>query len=175
MSEDTEEILAVGGRRGGARNPIDHGKCDIDLHSKDLRQRRVWRRGGSDLPGLLGGEEMSQDSEIMSYMKQIYSLNFYLQGDHSGRTKPPVGFKTKVPLWPGLAWPGQAKAELLVWSQQEVLNKCNCHTVSMQLLLKRNSFYLQLVTFGWGTWNFSFKVNGRFWTSGMVTLYWARK
>ena len=37
----------------------------------------------------------------------------YGQGDHSGRTKPPVDFKTKVLLWPGLAWPGQAKAELL--------------------------------------------------------------
>ena len=36
-----------------------------------------------------------------------------IQGDHSGRNKPPVDLKTKVPLWPDLAWPGQAKAELL--------------------------------------------------------------
>ena len=40
-------------------------------------------------------------------------LNTGTQGDHSGRTKPPVDFKAKVPLWPGIAWPGQAKAELL--------------------------------------------------------------
>ena len=36
-----------------------------------------------------------------------------IQGDHSACAKPPVDFKTKVPLWPGLPWPGQAKAELL--------------------------------------------------------------
>ena len=36
-----------------------------------------------------------------------------LQGDHSTCAKPPVDIKTKVPLWPGLPWPGQAKAELL--------------------------------------------------------------
>ena len=29
----------------------------------------------------------------------------------------------------GLAWPGQAKAEHLFWSQQEILNKWNCHPV----------------------------------------------
>ena len=78
MSEDTEDILAVGGRRGGARNPIDHGKCDLDLHTKDLRQRRVWGRGESNLQGLLGGVEMSQDSGIMSNLRQTYFLNFNL-------------------------------------------------------------------------------------------------
>ena len=36
-----------------------------------------------------------------------------VQGDHSACAKPPVDFKTKVPLWPGLPWPGQAKVELL--------------------------------------------------------------
>ena len=35
-----------------------------------------------------------------------------LQGDHSACGEPPVNFKTKVPFWPGLAWPSQAKAEL---------------------------------------------------------------
>ena len=40
--------------------------------------------------------------------------SFQLQGDNSVRTKPPVDFKTKVPLWPGLTWPGQAKGELLL-------------------------------------------------------------
>ena len=42
-----------------------------------------------------------------------YLAKKYLQGDHSGRTKPPVDFKTEVPLWPGQARLVQAKAELL--------------------------------------------------------------
>ena len=37
----------------------------------------------------------------------------YNQGDHSTCAKPPVDFKTKVPLWPGQARAGQAKTELL--------------------------------------------------------------
>ena len=35
------------------------------------------------------------------------------QGDHSACAKPPVDFKTKVPLWPGQARAAQAKVELL--------------------------------------------------------------
>ena len=45
-----------------------------------------------------------------------------LQGDPSGNPRPPVNFKTKLPFWPGLVWPGQAKEELLFWSQREVVN-----------------------------------------------------
>ena len=37
----------------------------------------------------------------------------WVQGDHSACAKPPVDFKTKVPLWPGQARADQAKAELL--------------------------------------------------------------
>ena len=40
-------------------------------------------------------------------------LKTKLQTDTAGSSKPPVDFKTKVPFWPGLYWPGQAKAELL--------------------------------------------------------------
>ena len=36
-----------------------------------------------------------------------------VQGDHSGRTKPPVDFKTQVPLWPDQARLDRAKAELM--------------------------------------------------------------
>ena len=36
-----------------------------------------------------------------------------VQGDHSACAKPPVDFKPKVPLWPDLSCPGQAKRELL--------------------------------------------------------------
>ena len=36
-----------------------------------------------------------------------------LQGDHSPCAKPPVDFKTTVPLWPGQVRAGQAKTELL--------------------------------------------------------------
>ena len=44
--------------------------------------------------------------------KKVLS-GFFLQGDNSACAKPPVDFKTKVPLWSDLLWPGQAKAELL--------------------------------------------------------------
>ena len=37
-----------------------------------------------------------------------------VQDDTSGCGEPPVDFKTKVPFWPGLSWPGQAKTELLL-------------------------------------------------------------
>ena len=41
------------------------------------------------------------------------NYNESVQGDPSGSSQPPVDFKTKVPLWPGLTWPGHAKTELL--------------------------------------------------------------
>ena len=37
-----------------------------------------------------------------------------LQGDTSGCFKPPVDIRSKVQFWPGLAWLGQAKTELLI-------------------------------------------------------------
>ena len=54
-----------------------------------------------------------------------------VQGDPSLSSKPSVDIKTKVPFWPGQARTGQTKAELLFKSQQEVLNKWNCHPVLM--------------------------------------------
>ena len=38
--------------------------------------------------------------------------NIHIQGDHSTCSKPPVDFRTKVPLWPSLSWAGPAKTEL---------------------------------------------------------------
>ena len=35
-----------------------------------------------------------------------------VQGDISTCAKPPFDFKSKVLFWPGLPWPGQARAEL---------------------------------------------------------------
>ena len=52
-----------------------------------------------------------------------------VQDDPSRCLKPPVDFRPKVPFWPGLSWPGQAKTELLFWSQREVLNNVLCHPV----------------------------------------------
>ena len=60
-----------------------------------------------------------------------------IQGDHSACAKPPVDFKTHVPL----AWPDQAKAELLFWSQREVLHKVNGHPVCIQLF----KFYTEIL------------------------------
>ena len=31
-----------------------------------------------------------------------------VQDDTSRSAKPPIDFKTKVPFWPTLAWPGQS-------------------------------------------------------------------
>ena len=39
-------------------------------------------------------------------------LRLNVQGDPSPCAKPPVHFKSKIPFWPGLPWPGQATAEL---------------------------------------------------------------
>ena len=55
--------------------------------------------------------------------------NAVVQGDNYTCSKPPIDFKTKVLFRPGQGRTGQAKAELLFWSQREVLNKCNCHPV----------------------------------------------
>ena len=41
----------------------------------------------------------------------------------------PLTSKQKFRFGPGLSLPGQAKTELLFWSQREVLNKWNCHPV----------------------------------------------
>ena len=37
--------------------------------------------------------------------KRFFLQAVSIQGDHSACAKPPVDFKTKVPLWPGLALP----------------------------------------------------------------------
>ena len=38
----------------------------------------------------------------------FYPSHSQLQGDSSRYSKPPVDFKTNVPFWPGLAWPGHS-------------------------------------------------------------------
>ena len=53
-----------------------------------------------------------------------------IQGDTSGCGEHPVDFKTKVPFWPGLSWPGQSKTELLFLCQrEEVCQNLMCHPV----------------------------------------------
>ena len=41
-----------------------------------------------------------------AYFQKLIS-SIHLQGDHSPCAKPPVDFKTKVPLWPGQGRSGQ--------------------------------------------------------------------
>ena len=43
-------------------------------------------------------------------MHSVFLKLKLVQGDLSGGTKPPVDFKTKVPLWPDQARPHQATA-----------------------------------------------------------------
>ena len=64
-----------------------------------------------------------------------------VQGDRSCWRKPPVYFKTKVPLLPGKVRPGQAKTELLFLSQLEVLDNVMCHPVHV-LLYQRMDFLI---------------------------------
>ena len=72
-----------------------------------------------------------------------------LQGDTSPWFEPPVDNKSKVPYWPDLPWPGQAKTELLSWCQQEVWINEMCHPVkSFTLRPLFNHPFIQIV-FAW--------------------------
>ena len=64
-----------------------------------------------------------------------------VQDDNSTRSKPPVDLNKKVPPWPGLSWPGQAKTERFLKSTEgfeqvefspcsRVRSKENSHSVS---------------------------------------------
>ena len=44
----------------------------------------------------------------------VVQMILFVQGDTERWPKPPVDFQTKVLLWPGLSWQGQAKTELLL-------------------------------------------------------------
>ena len=52
-----------------------------------------------------------------------------VQGVTSDCAEPPIDIKTKVLFWPGQARTGQAKTELLFWSQHEVRHNLMCHPV----------------------------------------------
>ena len=54
---------------------------------------------------------LSHGRSVRATIKAI-NIRVSVQGDHSGRTKPPIDFKTNIPLWPDQARLVQAKAEL---------------------------------------------------------------
>ena len=60
----------------------------------------------------------SRSSIVFGQKEILNSIDFlnqnYIQSDHSAWGEPPVDFKTKVPFWPGLPWPSQAKVEVLL-------------------------------------------------------------
>ena len=58
-------------------------------------------------------EDSSLDQMTVDHIDDFTLYTMSIQGDHSACAKPPVDFKTKVPLWPGQARADQAKAELL--------------------------------------------------------------
>ena len=80
-------------------------------------------------------ERTSLSRHICTFNLVLHSFNWtymgtvYLQGDQAAWAKLPVDIKSKVPFWPGLPWPGQAKTELLSWCQREVWLKLLGHTV----------------------------------------------
>ena len=71
----------------------------------------------------------SQVEELWANLWGDHLLKTGIQGDTSSWAKSPVVIKTKVPFWPRLAWPRQAKTELLFWYQREVWLNPMCHPV----------------------------------------------
>ena len=57
-----------------------------------------------------------------------------IQGDTSRCPKPPVDFKTKVPFWPGLTWPGQSRTFVLKSTggfEQRDVSPCTVDSVNL--------------------------------------------
>ena len=79
-------------------------------------------------------QPLIQLTDLPGWQPRAIQHHSTAQGDTSRCSKPPVDFKSWVPFWPGLALPGQAKAELLFWSQQEVLANVMCHPVQLTLI-----------------------------------------
>ena len=53
----------------------------------------------------------------------------FIQGDTAGSSKPPADFKTKVPFWPGLTWPGKSGTFVLKSTgglELPAVSSCNC-------------------------------------------------
>ena len=72
----------------------------------------------------------------MPYLKP--GIQILLQADTSRRPKPPVDFKTKVPLWPGL-----------FLSRREVLDNVMSHPVHSLDTESGSSLYAWITLFGW--------------------------
>ena len=65
---------------------------------------------------------LNDDDALMKYTVSVADVS-KVQGDPSGCAKPPVDIKTKVLLWPGLSWPGQAKSQSQSQSETFVLKQ----------------------------------------------------
>ena len=80
-------------------------------------------------------DQHSRSISIFLQYRSILTFNnvnnykISLQGDRAACAKPPVDFKTCIPLWPGQARTSQAKTELMFRSQREVVHKLLCHPV----------------------------------------------
>ena len=83
---------ASGGEAGEAAGKEELGKTDLKAFTKDKGRDSI---------------------NLKITLLQKSNLKSRLQGDTSGCDEPPVDFTTKVPLWPCLSWPGQAKTKLL--------------------------------------------------------------
>ena len=57
--------------------------------------------------------ELLKQAQKEQVSNLITSTLYELQGDNYTCSKPPVDFKPKVPLWPDLSCPGQAKMEVV--------------------------------------------------------------
>ena len=93
------------------------------------KDRDDWKIGFPEVPGMLKQLANKEGFKVRRYKLGLSLVRLRYRVTITPFSKPPIDFKSKVPLWPDLSCPGQAKTELLLKSQQEVLNKCNCHPV----------------------------------------------
>ena len=126
----------------------------------------LWVNGKANSSQIWGDEFSAQcpwswvinDPDLMRPVTKVIKV----QGDTSGWAKPPVEIKTKVLFWPGLAWRGHAKTELLFWFQREDWLNLMCHpvhTVWLMILglLTSHTYlaYLFPLHFRWKTTSFA--------------------
>ena len=87
------------------RDGVDGGRlADGDAAAGERRAADVGgERGRVGRPLLRGHDEglLGASQLLFRHRRRPEMVQIDVQGDHSACAKPPVDFKTKVPLWPG--------------------------------------------------------------------------
>ena len=80
-----------------------YGESETMLIAQSIRSIASITMSGYDF--LLSSPHLSRIANCKFQWQPFLRSLDLLQGDHSACGDPPVDFKTKVPFWPGLAWP----------------------------------------------------------------------